>query len=94
MLYVYTENVTLHIIYYVHAYLMHLLLIFTCQGQEGTSLLIVGLNAVGDVWCEAGFVSRSPALLGLAQRRRIYSMVRSPPGVKEASSSYSSRLSH
>lgn len=44
MLYIYTENIILCIIDYVHAYYMHLLLI-PCQGQEGTSLLILGLNA-------------------------------------------------
>lgn len=66
---------------------MHLLLLLTCQGQEGTSVLIVGLDAVGDM-------SRSSGLLGLAQHRRICSMVGSPPGIKEVSNSYSSRLSH
>lgn len=66
---------------------MYLLLLLTCQGQEGTSVLIVGLDP-------AGGMSHSSALLGLAQHRRIYSMVGSPPGIKEVSSSYSARLSH
>lgn len=39
-------------------------------------------------------MSCSSVLLGLAQHRRIYSMAESPPGIKEVSSSYSSRLSH
>lgn len=49
VIYLYTKH---NIMYYVHAYFMHLLLLITCQGQEGTSLLIVGLNAAGDVWRE------------------------------------------